>query len=153
MTLDKKELVEYFFANRHLFCNGITRFGLNPDDVIQECCLRILDSKAQVYEIYNGQRINYLRSLVRNCCINLNKRKQLFTPLNGYDVIEEEKPYPELLEIVNKSCMSDIKKKVIYGHFWRDLTYKQLSKEMNISDGTLKSSFCRSKKELKLLFQ
>jgi DNA-directed RNA polymerase specialized sigma24 family protein len=57
-----------------------------------------------------------------------------------------------MLNAVNNSHMSDMKKKIILGHFWRDLTYKQLAEEMNMSDGTLKSIFCRNKEEFKALF-
>lgn len=153
MKLEKNELVEYFYANRKLFRKYITKFGLDADDVVQDCCLKILESSTDVYELYNGQRVNYLYRLVRNCCINTHRKEQRYTEFNGYDIIDEEKDFPEMLDVVNKSHLSDIKKKVIYGHFWKDLTYKQLGKELNISDGTLKSSFCRSKKELKVLFQ
>jgi len=153
MTLDKNELVEYFYENRKLFYKYIIRFKLDPDDVIHDCVLRILRSKTEIYELYNGQRINYLTRLVRNRCITLQNKEQRYTELNGYDVIEEQEEYSDALDMVNKSRLSDIKKKVIYGHFWKDLTYTELGKELNISDGTLKSAFCRSKKELKILLQ
>jgi DNA-directed RNA polymerase specialized sigma24 family protein len=153
MKLDKNELVEYFYENRKLFTRSIARYGLDPGDIIHDCVLRILESRTDVYELYNGQRINYLRRLVKNCCITQLKREQRYTDLNGLDISDEEVNYPDMLNAVNGSHLSDIKKKIILGHFWRDLTYKQLGEEMNVSDGTLKSIFCRNKDEFKILFR
>ena len=152
MTLDKDELVDYFYKNKRLFTKSIAHYNLDPDDIVHDCVLRILESKTQVYELYNGQRVNYLRRLVKNCCITQLKREQRYCDLNGLDISDEEVSYPDMLNAVNSSNMSDMKKKILLGHFWRDLTYKQLAEEMNMSDGTLKSIFCRNKEEFKALF-
>ena len=136
-----------------LFYKYITRFKLDPDDIIHDCVLKILSSKTEIYELYNGQRINYLTRLVRNCCINSQQREQRYTELNGYDIIEDQVEYSDALDVLNNSHLSKIKKQVIYGHFWKDLTYTQMSKDMNVSDNTLKSAFYRSKEELKEIFQ
>lgn len=152
MTLDKQELVTYFYQNRKLFTKSIARYSLEPEDIIHDCVLRILESKTEIYELYNGQRVNYLRRLVKNCCITQLKREQRYVPINGLDISDEEVSYPDMLNVVKSSNLSEMKKKILLGHFWRDLTYKQLAEEMHVSDGTLKSIFCRNKEEFKVLF-
>ena len=151
MKLTKHELVEYFYANRKVFHKIISHFKLSSDDVIHDCVLKILDSKTEIYDLYNGHLTNYLKRLVRNCCINLVRKEREMVDIEKIELVENEIEYCELYDIISKSSLSEFKKQVIYEHFWKDQTYKQIGKNLNISDGTLKSAFCRSKDELKLL--
>jgi RNA polymerase sigma factor (sigma-70 family) len=153
MTLNKNELIDYFYTNRKLFYKYITKFGLDPDDVIHDCCLKLLESKTNIIIISKGDKLNYLYGFIKNNCISSHKKEKRYTELNGYDIMEEEKEVSELQDIVNRSRLSEFKKKVIIGHFGRDLTYKTLGEELHINVATLKSAFHRSKDELKLLLQ
>lgn len=153
MILDKKELVEYFYANRQLFNGFISRFGLESDDIIQDCCLKILESDREYYNLYNGQRENYLKRFVGNHCKDIIKKHKKTIGLSGIDIKEDDVDYTGFLDVVNNSHLSLIRKQVIYNRFWRDLTYKQSGEELNVNECTLKSAFRRSKNELKLLLQ
>ena len=152
--MKNSKLAELFYNERMKFHRYIYDFHMDFDDTIQHCCLMILENRDE-YEFPNESRMyGFLWTVVKNTCINFFRRNKKYEriPMDKmYNLQNEEPFFPDLLEIISKTRLTEHEKTIIYRHYWQGFKYEEISAEFAVPLGTIKSQLFYARKQLEFL--
>lgn len=95
-----------------------------------------------------------MMKIVANECYNLlrkNSRLELVDDINSLDLVHIDKEYTDLRELVED--LSEEFSSVIVLFYYEDMSIKDISKVLEISEGTVKSRLYRAKEKLRVLLK
>ena len=128
------------------------------EDIVQDIFQRMLEKKTFHFENEITLK-TYLLNSVRNSCINLLKQKHSVfytSDIINYQIIDEE--FSTIDDNVITRLQEEIfqlptqTQKIIIGIFYRNLKYKEIAEELNISINTVKSLLKAGIKKLRNTF-
>ena len=142
------DLMYVFQKYGGLLCNYAYSYLNNrneAEDVVQDIFLRLLEKENISFSDDTSTK-TYLLNSVRNACFNILKRKNpvFYTAdLINYQIIDEE--FTSMDENLIFNLQKEIftlppqTQKIVIGIFYRNLKYKEIADELNISVNTVKS--------------
>ncbi|WP_411167498.1 RNA polymerase sigma factor [Clostridium sp. MB05] len=142
------ELLKTYEKDVYLFA----KYMLNNDELVRDAVqetITVVYEKISTLKNDNSFK-SWLLKILGNKCRDLLKREKNVTYLDSQ--IEEQYIDNGFAEIEIRQCMdglSDEHKKIIILYYFNDLSYKEISDLMEISEGTVKSKLSRAKESLK----
>jgi len=134
------------------------RLVKNPEtaeDIVQDCFIKIWDKRNNL-EI-SGDKLAYLARMIRNSCLDfLKKRKIETSELNeayqGSFEVEDVLITKDLQEKIDKTIDSLPEKcrQVFVLSRFEELSYNEISKQLNISKKTVEAHISRALKSLRI---
>lgn len=154
-TINKDTFTELIQENKislYRLSKSILRNEPDVEDAISET---ILKSYKNIDKLKNMDSFKawIMKILVNECYSIINKRKkfELQQDLENFEGTYEDVHEDNLMSYINK--LEDSFKAVVILFYYEDLSIKDISKIINISEGTVKSRLSRSKSKLKNMME
>ena len=153
--ISKEEFVKILQENKvslYRFAKSILKNDMQAEDAISEAILKAYKNKSKLKEIEKFKP--WMMKIVANECYNLlrkNSRLELVDDINSLDLVHIDKEYTDLRELVED--LSEEFSSVIVLFYYEDMSIKDISKVLEISEGTVKSRLYRAKEKLRVLLK
>ena len=160
-----EQILQLFHAYGNLMYQiafSILKQEQNAEDAVQETLLKMIE-KAEKLPLYDPDAMRRLIFVMtRNTALDLHRKLQVHISTDMNDesnqtnlILSESdlKTYQvhELSEIVRKLPVSD--QKLIWMRYWENLTYRQIGKQLGITEQAVNSRIRRLLAHLKELFE
>lgn len=155
---DKKSfrmIFEYYAPQMRPVALHYARTVFETDDIIQESFMRVY-SNLKSYK-HEGSFVGWIRRLVVNTALNMRRSGQnLYSLMDPLDTIDESEVMDEDLEDLEKAEPSMLMRiidnlpagyKVVFSlYVFEDMSHKEISEILGISEGTSRSQYSKAKK-------
>lgn len=153
--LSKEEFVNLIGDNKislYRFAKSILKNDVQVEDAIGETILKAYKSRNRLNSIDSFKP--WIMRILANECYNLikkNNKFELVEDLETLNLVHIDGHETSMRDIVNK--LSKEFSSVLVLFYYEDMSIKEISKVLNISDGTVKSRLNRAKSKLKVLLK
>lgn len=153
--ISKEELVNILQENKvslYRFAKSILKNDMQVEDAISEAILKAYKNKSKLKDIEKFKP--WMMKIVSNECYNLlrkSNRLELLDDINGLNLVHTDKKYTSLRDLVDD--LSEEFSSVIVLFYYEDMSIKDISKVLEISEGTVKSRLYRAKEKLRVLLK
>ncbi|MGX4600058.1 RNA polymerase sigma factor [Faecalimicrobium sp. JNUCC 81] len=153
--ITKEEFVDLIQDNKvslYRFAKSILKNDTEVEDAISEAILKAYKNKDKLRDKESFKP--WIMRIVSNESYNLirkNSRLELVDNINSLNLVYTDKRYSSLREIVGD--LSEEFSSVIVLFYYEDMSIKDISKVLEISEGTVKSRLYRAKEKLKVLLK
>ena len=116
-------------------------------DAVQETIMTVYE---KIEDLRNLDSFKFwLLKILGNKCRDILKRQKKIVYLDNYiEKVHIENGYEEIEIRECLKALSEDYKKVVVLYYFNDLSYKEISAILNISEGTVKSRLSRAKEKL-----
>lgn len=146
------DLVEVHKLSLYRFAKSILKNDIEVEDAISESILKAYKNK---HRLKNKESFkSWMMRIVSNECYDLIKRKSRFDlrdNLESLNLMHIDKEYSDLREIIDD--LNEEFSSVLVLFYYEDMSIKEISKVLEISEGTVKSRLSRAKSKLKVLLK
>lgn len=146
------ELIQENKVSLYRLSKSILKNDADAEDAISET---ILKAYKNIHKLNKASSFKpwIMKILVNECysIINKHKRIDLQEDLSSYESTYEDKHDNSLMYYVNK--LEDEFKTVVILFYYEDISIKDISKILNIPQGTVKSRLSRAKSKLKSIME
>lgn len=153
--INKEEFVNLVEENKvslYRLARSILKNDVEVDDAISEAILKAYKNKNKLKNKESFK--SWMMRIVANECYNLirkNNRFDLRDNLDTLNLVHTDKEYCGLREIIDD--LSEEFSSVLVLFYYEDMSIKDISKVLQISEGTVKSRLNRAKSKLKVLLK
>ena len=153
--ISKEELVNILQENKvslYRFAKSILKNDMQVEDAISEAILKAYKNKSKLKDIEKFKP--WMMKIVSNECYNLlrkSNRLELLDDINGLNLVHTDKKYTSLRDLVDD--LSEEFSSVIVLFYYEDMSIKDISNVLEISEGTVKSRLYRAKEKLRVLLK
>lgn len=153
--INKEEFVYLIEENKvslYRLAKSILKNDVEVDDAISEAILKAYKNKNKLKNKESFK--SWIMRIVANECYNLirkNNRFDLRDNLDTLNLVHTDKEYYGLREIIDD--LSEEFSSVLVLFYYEDMSIKDISKVLQISEGTVKSRLNRAKSKLKVLLK
>lgn len=145
-------LVEEYKLSLYRFAKSILKNDIEVEDAISESILKAYKNKNRLKNKESFK--SWMMRIVSNECYDLIKRKSRFDlrdNLETLNLVHIDKEYSDLREIIDD--LNEEFSSVLVLFYYEDMSIKEISKVLEISEGTVKSRLSRAKSKLKVLLK
>ena len=145
-------LVEEYKLSLYRFAKSILKNDIEVEDAISESILKAYKNKNRLKNKESFK--SWMMRIVANECYDLIKRKNRFDlrdNLETLNLVHIDKEYSNLREIIDD--LNEEFSSVLVLFYYDDMSIKEISKVLKISEGTVKSRLSRAKSKLKVLLK
>ena len=146
------DLVEEYKLSLYRFAKSILKNDIEVEDAISESILKAYKNKNRLKNKESFK--SWMMRIVSNECYDLIKRKSRFDlrdNLESLNLVHIDKEYSDLREIIDD--LNEEFSSVLVLFYYEDMSIKEISKVLEISEGTVKSRLSRAKSKLKALLK
>ncbi len=146
------DLVEVHKLSLYRFAKSILKNDIEVEDAISESILKAYKNKNRLKNKESFK--SWMMRIVSNECYDLIKRKSRFDlreNLESLNLVHIDKEYSDLREIIDD--LNEEFSSVLVLFYYEDMSIKEISKVLEISEGTVKSRLSRAKSKLKVLLK
>ncbi len=145
-------LVEEYKLSLYRFAKSILKNDIEVEDAISESILKAYKNKNRLKNKESFK--SFIMRIVANECYDLIKRKNRFDlrdNLETLNLVHIDKEYSNLREIIDD--LNEEFSSVLVLFYYDDMSIKEISKVLKISEGTVKSRLSRAKSKLNVLLK
>ena len=145
-------LVEEYKLSLYRFAKSILKNDIEVEDAISESILKAYKNKNRLKNKESFK--SWMMRIVSNECYDLIKRKSRFDlrdNLESLNLVHIDTEYSDLREIIDD--LNEEFSSVLVLFYYEDMSIKEISKVLEISEGTVKSRLSRAKSKLKVLLK
>ena len=146
------DLVEEYKLSLYRFAKSILKNDIEVEDAISESILKAYKNKNRLKNKESFK--SWMMRIVSNECYDLIKRKSRFDfrdNLESLNLVHIDKEYSDLREIIDD--LNEEFSSVLVLFYYEDMSIKEISKVLEICEGTVKSRLSRAKSKLKVLLK
>lgn len=146
------KLIQDNKVSLYRLCKSIIKDEYEAEDIISEAILKAFKNLHRLKCI--GSFKPWIMKIVVNECYNsLRKSKgiELKESMETLNLTYEEEPNHELMDTINR--LNKEFRSILTLFYYEDMSIKDISEVLNISQGTVKSRLSRAKASLKLLLE
>lgn len=153
--ISKEEFINILQENKvslYRFAKSILKNDMQAEDAISEAILKAYKNKSKLKDIEKFKP--WMMKIVSNECYNLlrkNNRLELVDDINSLNLVHTDKEYTSLRDLVGD--LSEEFSSVIVLFYYEDMSIKDISNVLEISEGTVKSRLYRAKEKLRVLLK
>lgn len=153
--LSKEEFTELVQINKvslYRFAKSIVKNDVEAEDAISEAILKAYKNKSKLKS--KGSFKSWIMRITANECYNIIKKRskvELRDNLETLNLVTVDKKDDTLRDIVEG--LSEEFSSVIVLFYYEDMSIKEISRVLDISEGTVKSRLSRAKSKLKILLE
>jgi RNA polymerase sigma factor (sigma-70 family) len=152
-----KRIFEHYVPLMRPIALHYARTVFEADDILQDSFVRVYTS-LKTYK-HQGSFDGWIRRVVVNIALNMiRSNRQVYSIMDHFnvedefDLIEEDESYKELeaedpeflLKLIN--TLPDGYRMVLSLYVFEDLSHKEISEKLGISEGTSRSQYAKAKK-------
>lgn len=145
-------LVEEHKISLYRLAKSILKNDTQVEDAISESILKAYKNKSKLKNKENFK--SWVMRIVVNECYDLirrNKRFDLRDNLESLNLVHIDKEYYGLRDIIED--LNEEFSSVLVLFYYEDMSIKEISKVLEVSEGTVKSRLSRAKSKLKVLLK
>lgn len=145
-------MVEYHKVSLYRFAKSILKNDTEVEDAISEAILKAYKNKNKLKNKDSFKP--WMMRIVANECYDLIKRKNRFDLRDNLDtlnLVHIDKEYSGLRDVIDD--LNEEFSSVLVLFYYEDMSIKEISKVLEISEGTVKSRLNRAKSKLKVLLK
>ena len=136
-------LVEEHKLSLYRFAKSILKNDIEVEDAISESILKAYKNKNRLKNKESFK--SWMMRIVSNECYDLRDN------LESLNLVHIDKEYSDLREIIDD--LNEEFSSVLVLFYYEDMSIKEISKVLEISEGTVKSRLSRAKSKLKVLLK
>lgn len=146
------ELIEEYKISLYRVGKGILKNDHDVEDAVSETVLKSFKNLNKLKDI-NSFKSWIMRILVNECYTILNKKKRIEfqEDIEVYNLAYEDTHQGNLINYINK--LDKDSSAILTLFYYEDMSIKDISEVLEISNGTVKSRLSRSKEKLKKLLE
>lgn len=141
------DLLKLYEKDIYLFAKHMLGNEELIKDAVQETIMTVYE---KIEDLRNLESFKFwLLKILGNKCRDILKRQKKIVYLDNYiEKVHIENGYEEIEIRECLEALSEDYKKVVVLYYFNDLSYKEISALLNISEGTVKSRLSRAKEKL-----